>query len=111
MKNNPVFVITTFALFFAVIWYVATTPALEYDKEIMQQKIDSLQASNDKLLKSIQESNLKIDSAYHRIDSLEELKRKTIIKYIHKKNEIDTASFGYLVHDFDSIFTANHIKR
>ena len=110
MKSNPSSILFTILVFVAFAWYFISTPALEFDKEILQQKIDSLEKANDSLFATMRVSNLKIDSAQCKIDSLEEVKKKTIVKYITKKNEIDNASVSYLVHDFDSIFTTNHIK-
>ena len=111
MKSNPASILFTIAMLGIFAWYFISTPALEFDKEMLQQKIDSLEKANDSLFATMRISNLKIDSAECRIDSLESVKKKTIVKYINKKNEIEIASVSYLVHEFDSIFTNNDIKR
>ena len=80
------------------------------DQNIIQSRIDSLQRHSDSLSRYISETEKKVDKLETKIDSLESLKPKIVIKYVKKYKEIDSASVGVIIADFDSIFAANGHK-
>ena len=69
---------------------------LELDKKTIQKRLDSINFITKKLNATI--------------DSIESLKPKIKIKYVEKYRQIDSSNSNYISKEFDSIFTANHIK-
>ena len=77
----------------------------EYKKEY-----EKLQSQNDSLLNQINKDKIMIQLYQQKIDSIGEVKKKVIIKYIEKRNEIDNYNSNNLISEFDSIFTNAGIK-
>lgn len=75
-----------------------------------KEAIAHIERQNDSLLKSVEQDKKEIYKFNKRIDSLEELKNKVIIKYKFKENEIDKSSSAHLVNEFKDIFTSSGIK-
>ena len=107
--------------FIFVLWAVISTAILIYlfvnqsvvsdtTIDILQKKIDSVNAENLKLDSAIFAQKDKAQKYQSEIDSLKGLEPKIITKYVNKYKEIDSASVGVIIADFDSIFAANGHK-
>jgi len=107
--------------FIFVLWALISTAILVYlfvnqsvvsndTIQNLQKKIDSVEAENLKLDSAIFLQKNKSQKYQHTIDSLESLEPKIITKYVNKYKEIDSASVGVIVANFDSIFAANGYK-
>jgi hypothetical protein len=75
------------------------------------KKVDSLMDNrNDSLRKIIERKNLEIDSMKLKLDSLDSLKPKIIIRYVRKVNEIKNASSVRMFNEFKRILAKDSIK-
>jgi hypothetical protein len=75
-----------------------------------KEAIANIERQNDSLLKSVEQDKKEIYKFNKRIDSLEEVKNKIIVKYKFKENEIDKSSSAHLVNEFKDIFASSGIK-
>jgi predicted RNase H-like nuclease (RuvC/YqgF family) len=75
-----------------------------------KEAIAHIERQNDSLLKSIEQDKKEIEKFNRRVDSLEEVKNKIIVKYKFKENEIDKSSSAHLVNEFKDIFAGCGIK-
>jgi len=107
--------------FIFVLWALISTAILVYlfvnqsvvsndTIQNLQKKIDSIEAENLKLDSAIFAQKDKAQKYQSEIDSLKGLEAKIITKYVNKYKEIDSASVGVIVANFDSIFAANGYK-
>lgn len=71
----------------------------------IEQRIDSLQKHSDSLARYIGKKEDEMKILIKKVDSLQSLKPAIQIKYVNKYKEIDNASVGAVVNEFDSIFT------
>lgn len=86
-----------------------------FEKQSTQQKnfneiVERIERQNDSLLKSIELDKEQIIKYNAKVDSLEKVKNKVIVKYKEKENEIDKGSSAYLVSEFESIFASSGIE-
>ena len=75
-----------------------------------KEAIAHIERQNDSLLKSVEQDKKEIEKFNRRVDSLEEVKNKIIVKYKYKENEIDKSSSAHLVNEFKDIFASSGIK-
>jgi hypothetical protein len=75
-----------------------------------KEAIAHIERQNDSLLKSVEQDKKEIEKFNRRVDSLEEVKNKIIVKYKFKENEIDKSSSAHLVNEFKDIFASSGIK-
>lgn len=75
-----------------------------------KEAIAHIERQNDSLLKSVEQDKKEIEKFNRRVDSLEEVKNKIIVKYKFKENEIDKSSSAHLVNEFKDIFAGCGIK-
>ena len=75
-----------------------------------KEAIAHIERQNDSLLKSVEQHKKEIEKFNKRVDSLEEVKNKIIVKYKFKENEIDKSSSAHLVNEFKDIFASSGIK-
>ncbi len=95
----------------AIVSYIAfKAPAPAYDKEVYESQIKDLKAQNLILIKDISKKEADKARRESKIDSLESLKPKIIIRYEKKDTQINRAPVVAIVSEFDSIFTSNNIR-
>ena len=114
LKIKNVFTISFFIilitglLFFYKITYKEVTNKIEANT--LKKKYDSLNLVIDslslKLIRILEQREL----YENKIDSLQELKPKIVIKYVNKSNKIDESSVITIVNEFEGIFSKNSIK-
>lgn len=75
-----------------------------------KEVIAHIERQNDSLLKSVEQDKKEIEKFNQRVDSLEQLKNKVIVRYKYKENEIDKSSSAHLVNEFKDIFASSGIK-
>ena len=109
MKFNYKIAFYSVCLFFVLILYSITTFQKEYYEDY-QKEIDNLKTINSNILNEIELDKIVIKSYEKTIDSLAQVKKKIITKYIQKTNEIDKANTVELVNEFNSIFSSANIK-
>ena len=90
--------------------YLAKYVKQKINYQDYKKESEKLQSQNDSLLNQINKDKIMIHLYQQKIDSIGELKKKVIIKYIEKRNEIDNYNSNNLVSEFDSIFTNAGIK-
>ncbi len=96
----------------AAVSYIAfKTPAPTFDKDVYEKQIDELKTQNNTLTESIKKIEADKAKRESKIDSLQSLKPKIIIRYEKKDIQIDRAPVVAIVAEFDSIFTSNNIIR
>jgi hypothetical protein len=96
-----------FSICFLAYLFVNQKDISDNDIAILRKKIDSVALENNKLDSAILVEKNKAVKYQSAIDSLETLEPKIITKYVNKYKEIDSASVGVIIADFDSIFAAN----
>lgn len=83
----------------------------EYYNRIYDQKIDSLSDENADLTKMIIDYENRLAQFSDILDSIEQSKQKTKIKYVNKFKEISDASADGIVNQLRSVFTENGIDQ
>jgi len=83
----------------------------EYYSRVYDQKIDSLSDENADLTKMIIEYENRLSQFSDILDSIEQSKQKTKIKYVNKFKEISDASADGIVNQLRSVFTENGIDQ
>lgn len=124
MNNSPKNRIYLIVLFFALITglniflYMKTKKMKtqmesndEYYNRIYDQKIDSLSDENADLTKMIIDYENRLAQFSDILDSIEQSKQKTKIKYVNKFKEISDASADGIVNQLRSVFTENGIDQ
>ncbi len=104
-------VILVLAVALAIVSYIAfKSPAPAFDKEVYERQLKELRLQNLSLAQDI--SKVESDKAKResKIDSLESLKPKIIIRYEKKDIQIYHAATAVIVNEFDSVFTSNNIR-
>jgi hypothetical protein len=80
------------------------------DIKVVNDNIKLLQQQNDSLNKVIINNAIEVKGYKHKIDSLAKLKPIIQTYYVKKSNEIDAGSVGYVINEYNSIFTKHGIK-
>lgn len=83
---------------------------LPIQQDVINMRLDSISAINYRLNNEIIKSNQKNEANAKQIDSLEKVKQKIKIIYLEKSKEIDNASVGVIVNEFENVFSTNDIK-
>jgi len=107
--KHIIFVVVCFvAIFYAYMYYKPEPPVidediinsirldLEYKNQVLQTKVDELKINNK--------------AKQGTIDSLQSLKPKIKYVIIEKNNEIDNASVGGLINEYNRLFSTSRIK-
>jgi membrane-bound ClpP family serine protease len=77
----------------------------DYEKTKVKRSVDSIQRHSDSLIMLIATTEQRVNRMKMVIDSLENVKPQIVVKYVKKYKEIDSASAGTVVTEFDSIFS------
>jgi len=109
MKFNYKIAFYTVCLFFVLIFYSMMSFQKEYYNDY-EKEINNLKTINSNILSEVELDKIVIKSYEKTIDSLAQVKKKVITKYIQKTNEIDKANTVELVNEFNSIFSSANIK-
>lgn len=111
MKDKKNLIIIALSIGVLILLYIAFSPSPSpYDSTLIEQKVRELQRENDSLALVNVVMEEKQNKATQKIDSLEGLKPKIIIKYVQTFKEIDSYSTAHVISKFDSIFADNGVK-
>jgi len=110
--DKKVLAIIILGIALLIVGYIAFKPSpTPYDKDYLEKQLNELKHTKDSLLKSItklQADNFKSQAV---VDSLEKLKPKIQLVYVNKYKEIDNASAGTIVNEFDDVFAKAGVGR
>ncbi|MFW9952379.1 MAG: hypothetical protein ACFFKA_19850 [Candidatus Thorarchaeota archaeon] len=103
-KTIIIVVLTCLVLLFGYFAYREKPHDSSFAEKYLKEQMDSLANENTRLLKENIDKDNKILIFSKTLDSLQNLEPKVIIKYVKKYKEIDSASAGELVNDFNNLF-------
>jgi hypothetical protein len=91
-------------------WIAFKTEPPPYDIGLINSQVKAKEIENALLKESLASEKLLRIKLFQQNDSLGNLKPKIEYRYVTKTNEIDNASVGDVVNDFQSVFTKDNIK-
>lgn len=86
------------------------TPTIDFQKEWYEKRQSELKREIDSLSNKLSVEFKNSDMYESKIDSIENVKQKIKYIYVTKYKEIDTASVGSIVNQFQDLFTKSGVK-
>lgn len=102
--------ITFFSFAVCIMFFVVYKNEPFFNTINNSDKVYLLKKENDSLKKQVALEMFIISQYQIKVDSLESLKPKIIIKYVQKNKSIDNASVNELINEYKGIFTKSNIK-